>query len=191
MAWIAAATTLLATPIALGLVTSFTALLPTSFPRLDPATLRLGVLILTPLYVLLGSLLVLTPSILAVLREDTRLVLGRLAAPLSGVSRRLRTVHGSFLFVQVALTVVLSIGASLLVVSVWKLQHVDVRFDKKDVLTLAVPLSDDRYPQDEAKIQFFDTALDRIRRLPGVTSAGMVSGLPFNGALMVSPVTPC
>jgi putative ABC transport system permease protein len=87
---------------------------------------------------------------------------------------------------QVALSFVLLTGAGLLVRSFWRLTHVDPGFAPAGVLTLRVDLPRSQYPEGFARAAFFARALDRLRALPGVLSAGAASTLPLSGSTNLS-----
>jgi len=80
---------------------------------------------------------------------------------------------------EVALAVVLVIGAGLLLKSFSRLRNVDTGFDPRDVLTFQVSLPNEYSP--ERSSQFFASLLERIDALPGVQSSGAVFGLPLSG----------
>jgi putative ABC transport system permease protein len=80
---------------------------------------------------------------------------------------------------QVAFSVVLLIGAGLMIRSLWALARVDLGFDPEHVITLQVSLPQNDYPQPENVVQFYERALNRIRYLPGVIHAGAVRVLPL------------
>ncbi|MGD8729066.1 MAG: ABC transporter permease [Gemmatimonadota bacterium] len=79
---------------------------------------------------------------------------------------------------EVALAVMLLTGAGLLLRSMGELRQVDVGFDIDDLLTMEVSLPAADYPETSDVGSFFTSALERIRALPGVTSATTMSGLP-------------
>jgi len=83
--------------------------------------------------------------------------------------------------VEVALSIVLLIGAGLMLRSLWNLQAVNPGFDSRNVLTLAVEVSHHQFTTPTQESQFFDQALQRVRSLPGVESAGAVDNLPLTG----------
>jgi putative ABC transport system permease protein len=83
--------------------------------------------------------------------------------------------------VEVALSVVLLIGAGLMIRSLWKLQTIDPGFDQRNVLTLAVMVPKHQFTEPTQESQFFDEVLQRVRSLPGVESAGAVDDLPLVG----------
>jgi putative ABC transport system permease protein len=80
---------------------------------------------------------------------------------------------------EVALSLVLLMGAGVMVQSLLALRHVDTGFDPNNVLTMRVRLVEARYPTPEQRSAFLEAALQRIRTLPGVEAAGTVDDLPF------------
>ncbi len=80
---------------------------------------------------------------------------------------------------EVALSLVLLMGAGVMIQSLLALRHGDAGFDPNNVLTMRVRLVDARYPSPVQRSSFFDAALQRIRALPGVEAAGMIDDLPF------------
>ena len=80
---------------------------------------------------------------------------------------------------EVALSIMLLIGAGLMIRTVWVLQQVDPGFDGHGVTTTAIILPDAKYPDAKAA-QFYDRLLERLRALPGVDSAGLTSSLPLD-----------
>src|SRR5438874_11758070 len=80
---------------------------------------------------------------------------------------------------EVALSLVLLMGAGVMVQSLLALRHVDTGFDPDNVLTMRVRLVEARYPTPAQRSSFFDAALQRIRALPGVESAGTIDDLPL------------
>jgi predicted permease len=80
---------------------------------------------------------------------------------------------------EVALSLVLLMGAGVMVQSLLALRHVDTGFDPNNVLTMRMRLVDARYPSPAQRSSFFDAALQRIRALPGVEAAGMIDNVPF------------
>ena len=83
--------------------------------------------------------------------------------------------------VEVALSIVLLIGAGLMLRSLWNLQAVNPGFDSRNVLTLALEVSHHQFTTPTQESQFFDQALQRVRSLPGVESAGAIDNLPLTG----------
>jgi putative ABC transport system permease protein len=103
------------------------------------------------------------------LKEGTRQVGGARA-------RRLRQ---AFVVSEVALAVVLLVGAGLLIRSFASLRSVDPGLDTRNVLTMRVTLPARKYNEPGKTLRFFADAESRVAAIPGVQSVGMVSFLPF------------
>lgn len=100
-----------------------------------------------------------------------------------GGTRRLLVVS------EVALSLVLLIGAGLMIRSLWELRKVQPGFDAHNVLTMTVPMPRNRFSSPSGEINFFQDALTRVRALPGVESAGVIDDLPLNGGGSNQPFT--
>ena len=163
------------------------ALNPGRIPRLsevalDPAALGFVLLLSMATAVLTG----LVPLLRAVrqaaapaLREGGR---GQMSS-LSG-----RRLHSVLVIAEVALALLVVIGTGLLLRSFQELQSVDPGFDADHVLSLRIDLPGDRYGHRSERAAFFAELTERIERLPGVVSAGVVSHLPFTDAYWSYPV---
>jgi predicted permease len=96
-----------------------------------------------------------------------------------GVARsRLR---GALVVAEVALSLVLMIGAGLLIRSYRALEGTDLGFNERGVLMARVSLPDAKYPQRARRIAFYEALLARVAALPGVTAVGSAQGIPFSG----------
>jgi predicted permease len=80
---------------------------------------------------------------------------------------------------EVALSLVLLMGAGVMVQSLLALRHIDTGFDPNNVLTMRVRLVEARYSTGAQRSAFFEAALQRIRALPGVVAAGTIDTVPF------------
>ena len=100
-----------------------------------------------------------------------------------GGTRRLLVVS------EVALSLVLLIGAGLMIRSLWELRKVQPGFDPHNVLTMTVPLPRNRFSSPAGQINFFQEVLTRVRALPGVDAAGVIDDLPLNGDGSHQPFT--
>ena len=80
---------------------------------------------------------------------------------------------------EVALTLVLLIGAGLMIRSFHHLQQVDPGFNDDHLLTFNISLPPKKYSEDRQKISFYDRLVEKIRALPGVQTVGVSSGLPL------------
>lgn len=111
-------------------------------------------------------------NVLAGLQEGSR-------SHSSGRSRAL--LRRVLLASEVGLTVVLLVGAGLLLKSFERLRSSDIGVPADNVLTLQLGLPDARYHEDTQKIAFFEQLITRVRALPGVSAAGLVSEAPGEG----------
>ena len=82
---------------------------------------------------------------------------------------------------EVALSLVLLVGAGLMIRSLWELRKVEPGFDPQNVLTMTVRLPQNRYSSPAGQISFFQDVLRRVRALPGVDSAAVIDSLPLGG----------
>lgn len=83
--------------------------------------------------------------------------------------------------VEVALSLVLLIGAGLMIRSLRLLYQVDPGVDPHNVLTMGPAIAQDRFSGPLQQSQFYDEVLRRIRALPGVEAAGAIDDLPLRG----------
>jgi predicted permease len=89
---------------------------------------------------------------------------------------------------ELTLSIVLLVGAALLLKSFWRLQQVDPGFRPDHLLTMQVWLPKTKYAEPAGARDFYEQVLRRIGRLPGVRAAGAVSFRPFLGMAMSTPV---
>ncbi len=89
--------------------------------------------------------------------------------------------RSALVVVEVALSLVLLIGAGLMLRSLWKLQNIDPGFDQRNVLTMSVMVNKQQFTEPRQEAQFFNQVLERVRALPGVVSAGAIDDLPLTG----------
>jgi putative ABC transport system permease protein len=108
----------------------------------------------------------------------------------SGVQQSSRTTAGGhhrarrgLVVAEVALALVLLAGAGLLVRTLVRLFAVPPGFEASHVLTMQIQDAGHRYEADTARYQFFERALEAVRRVPGVAAASFTSQLPLSGDL--------
>jgi predicted permease len=89
---------------------------------------------------------------------------------------------------QVALSVVLLIGAALLIESLARLRNVVTGFEPSGLLTARISLPTIRYDTDEKKALFFQRVVERVEALPGARAVGVGMSLPTTSWLRTSPV---
>jgi putative ABC transport system permease protein len=90
---------------------------------------------------------------------------------------------------QVALSLLLFIGAGLLLRSFVRLLHVDPGFDAQNVLTMNLSLPTVKYAKPDQQIAFFDEVVRRVSELPGVHNAAISAALPLSW-MRITPVLP-
>ena len=94
-------------------------------------------------------------------------------------------VRGAFVVSQLALALVLLIGAGLMTRSFIRLLNVKLGFNPKNVLTMRIELPRSRYQNSDQRRQFFGQLLERAQSIRGVQSAGAISQLPLSGYSMM------
>jgi putative ABC transport system permease protein len=99
----------------------------------------------------------------------------------SGSSSRLGRARNALIVIEVALALVLLVGAGLLIKSFRRLQEVDPGFDPRNVLTMRLFLPESKYPEPQQRQAFFEQILRRIEALPGVQAAGTSTMIPTLG----------
>ena len=97
-----------------------------------------------------------------------------------------RWMRSGLLVAEVAMSLVLLVGAALLLRSFDRLIHVDPGFRPEQVLAFRVALPNNGYPQDQHKIAFFSRLMERLETLPGVSAAGMIQSVPMRGDYVLS-----
>jgi putative ABC transport system permease protein len=148
---------------------------PTAIPRSREITVDWRVLAFTlGISVLTGILFGLVPALHAgeVDVSETLKESGR------GTSAR-HWLRSSLVIVEVATTMVLLIGAGLMIRSFYRLENVNPGFSYENLTSFTVSLPQKKYTREEQRSQFFNRLVESIRTLPGVQSAAAASGLPL------------
>ena len=137
----------------------------------------LGLALLTALlFGIAPALQVSRPNLAESLKEGGR-------SGMSGRGRhRLRSVLAGL---EVALAVVLSVGATLLVKSLWQLQAVDPGFRSEGLLTGTVSLPQTKYPNPQQQVNFYNQALAGLGSAADVKSAAVCTTLPLSGGDLI------
>jgi predicted permease len=152
------------------------ALLANHVPRANEISIDARVLLFALAVSILSGILAGTMPALRAGRSDLTAALkegGRSDGAIGVGARRV------LIICEVALSVVLLMGAGVMIQSLLALRHGDTGFDPGNVLTMNVTLVAARYPTPAQRSSFFDAALQRIRALPGVEAAGTIDELPF------------
>ena len=96
----------------------------------------------------------------------------------SGGTRR--HVRRGLVMAEVAVAVILVIGAGLLMRTVYNLANVDLGFNRSRLVTFSINLPEQTYATATSRLQAFQRVLDTLRPVPGVEAATAMSGLPPN-----------
>jgi predicted permease len=160
---------------------------PGDIPRVDEIGINGGVLAFTfAISILTGVVFGLVPAFRAV-KVDLNSTLksgGRTSQGGGGLSVSRDKLRGLLAITELALSLMLLVGAGLLIRSFVRLLGVPPGFNPDRVLSLHVSLTDPKYGKDRAaRVQFFDEVGVRIKALPGVAEAGAVGVLPLTSAV--------
>jgi putative ABC transport system permease protein len=146
-------------------------------PRLDEVGIDGGVLAFTAV---VSVLVALAFGLLPALHASRPALAATLAENSRGGSLRTRRVLGAIAGLEVALALVLLVGAGLFLRSFREMMRVDPGFRPDSLLAAQLYLPQAKYPDAASRLRFFTEALERIRALPGVQSAGASSALPMH-----------
>jgi len=161
------------------------ALQPANLPRMQDVAVSSSVLLFTfGLSLLTGLVFGSAPAFLiSRSRLGETLKEGGRGSGAGGRSR----LRGALVIAQVALSLLLLVGAGLQIRSFARVMQVNPGFDATNVLTLGVSLSEGKYPDQERQSAFFQKALENLKVLPGVETAAAVSTVPLgDGDLIFS-----
>jgi putative ABC transport system permease protein len=165
--------------LAYGGLRALIALQPTGVPRLQQVHIDARVLGFAALIsILTGLISGLLPARHAWRVDLTDALKEGLRASTGGGTTRARAV---LMTVQIALAMMLLVGAGLLVRSFDRLRHVDPGVDPRGVVTASINLPAKAYAEDDRIRQANFEILRRIQALPGVTSAAITTALPLGG----------
>jgi putative ABC transport system permease protein len=158
---------------------------PANLPRLADVQVDLTVLAFT-VAVSVGTVLIsaLVPALRASRADPHAALQGGVRG---GGGRDRRRLREMLVAGEVALSVVLLVGAGLLTRSFLALQEVRPGFDAADVLTFQLSLPPVRYPDAPAQLQFYRVLEERLRSLPGVVTVGQINKLPLTGSGTLQP----
>jgi len=159
---------------------AFRTLGPQSVPRLRTAAISLPVLEFAVGVTLLTAIIVGLVPALQTSRSDLQSALKQ-GNSLGTTPRRSNHFRRSLVVTQMALALVLLVGAGLLIKSFWRLQAVTPGFQSENVLSAGLSLSFGDYPDSARRALLFRQATEKLAELPGVTSVGAISHLPFGG----------
>jgi putative ABC transport system permease protein len=154
-------------------------LAPAGIPRVDQAGLDSRVLAVSALLALLTGLLFgLAPAWQAIRTAPSRSL--KTSERNSSDPAQLRW-RAALTVTEIALSVILLIGAGLLLKSFIRLQGVDLGFQPDRVLAMNINLPDKAYPAALQRLQFFEQLEERVKTIPGVQSVAYANRFPMRG----------
>jgi putative ABC transport system permease protein len=169
------------------LLASFTvpvllALVGPTLPRADTVAVDMRVVIFTfALALVTGIVFGLAPALQSA-KVDVRETLNEAGRSGIGGSIWQRRARATLVVVEIAVTLVLTIGAALLIRSFAKLQDVTPGFDATHAIAADIPLSGTKYGDDALRTNTVDRLLERLASVPGVRAAAATTMLPMSGA---------
>jgi putative ABC transport system permease protein len=165
--------------LAWGVVRTLNHLPLAGIPRLNEVSISPGVLLFTIFIALLTGVLFGLAPIFYTYRSGLKA--GLTEGQRGSSTRSGRWLNRSLVAAQLALSLVLLIGAGLVLKSFRELLGVNPGFQPKNTLTMLLPVTSQKYPNPPQAIQFYRNLRDEVRTLPGVTAVGASSNLPFSG----------
>ncbi|HTL44205.1 MAG TPA: ABC transporter permease [Vicinamibacterales bacterium] len=150
---------------------------PDSIPRVSEITLDPRVLIFTILISVVTGIIFGMAPLLHLRQQVVSMSLKESGQRSTAGTARTR-VRSGLVMAEVALAVVLVVGAGLLLRSFEKLMQVDAGFNRTNLMTFGLVLPPASYPKAQDRVDFLERIVDQIKQLPGVTAAASMSGLP-------------
>ena len=151
---------------------------PSSIPRVSGSTVDWRVLLFAAAVALLTTVIFSLAPAARILRSDLTdsMKEGGGNATTGGGRRRFRS---GLVVAEMALAVVLLIGAGLMLRTLWSLQRIDLGFNPSGVLTMRIALPQATYREPMQVVEFYSRLMERIRAVPGVAAAGAARSLPL------------
>ena len=172
--------------LALGLagVRALIAMSSRQMPGMADASLHPAVLVFTlALAVATGLIFGVVPAI-GVMRGNTATIL-KDDNTRGSSGRGTRLMRSTLVILEMALALMLLVGAGLLIKSFARITDVDPGFSTENVLTTQLSLPATRYADAPSRSAFWRRLVEKATAMPGVTSVGLTSNVPFNGNVSV------
>jgi predicted permease len=150
---------------------------PNTIPDEAHITLNAPVLLFTLVVSVVVSLLFGLAPALQLAGRDLLTPLKEAGRGVSGGVRQ-RLMRGALVVAEVALSVVLLVGASLMIRTLLSIQGANLAFHPDRILTLRIPFSEQRYPDANRRNAFLRDVLGRMQTAPGVHAVGINAGMP-------------
>jgi putative ABC transport system permease protein len=165
---------------------------PQSVPRVNDVGIGLAALAFTFMVSILSAILFGLAPALRVSQLDVQTTLqdtSRTSAGVSAIWGRGNNLRRSLVIAEIALCAMLLIGAGLLIRSFVRVRDVNPGFNPRNVLTLELTMTGERYKDKQAVLAAYRELWQRLENLPGVTSAGAVTSLPLSQMFAWGPIT--
>jgi predicted permease len=159
---------------------------PGNIPRIEDISINGSVLLFTFGVSALAGLLFGLAPVWRAIKLDLNTSLksgGRSGQTDGGLLVAKHGLRGLLVVCELAFSLMLLVGAGLLIRSFARLQNVPPGFSADHVLSMHVAAGGPRFPDGKAVVEFYREIGDRIRRLPGVTAEGAIGVLPLTGAV--------
>ena len=153
---------------------------PADIPRIEEVGLNVTVLLFSLAVTLLTAILCGMVPAIAASRLDLNRTLSEGGSRMSGERSGART-RSALVIAEVAVTVVLLVGATLILRSFVNLSRVNLGFDPTNMLTMQLRLQGSKYGTPESRRQFFRQLIERLEARPGVEAASAVLIRPMEG----------
>ena len=169
---------------------TFVSLSPVHIPRTDEITIDIRVLVFTAALSLLTAIFFAFAPALQF--SKITLVVGLNDSGKGSIGRGGQDIlRRSLILIEVGLSIVLLVGAGLLLKSFLRVWEIDAGFDSRNVLTLELSPSKSRYPTANQRALFYQQEIESLARVPGVQRAGAIDQLPLGSThgSMIYPVS--
>lgn len=166
--------------VASAVLRALVALAPAGLPRAGAIALNGAAL---GFAVLLTSVVGVAVGVVPAVKSTRRDLHGDIRSGARTIGGEHHALRRGLVIAEVALALVVLVGAALMLRSLTRLFATAPGFDPSHVLTLQVDAAGHRYDANDARYQFFSQALDAVRAVPGVTAAAFTSQLPLSGDL--------
>ena len=159
-------------------VRALVALSPAELPRLAAVRVDAVAFVFAALVTTIAGIVVGAIPAITVLRQDVSSRLDTAGRRTTGGHQRIRAW---LVVAEVALALMLLVGAGLLMRSIQRIFAVPVGFDAPGLLTMQLQLTGEQYRGDSARARYFSNVLDAVRSVPGVQDAAITSLVPLSG----------
>lgn len=155
---------------------------PADIPRVSHASIDWRVLLFTAAVAVTTTILFSLAPAVRLLRTDVpgSMKEGSANATVSGGRRRF---NNALVIAQTALSLVLLVGAGLMLRTLWSLERIDLGFNPSGVMTMRIALPAAAYKEPAQVVNFYSRLVADLRNLPGVRAAGAVRALPLGSTI--------